>query len=148
MKARKRMWFLPLALLNFFILSTLAHADLYWESEVRTSGAPAGLEGLPPQARPELLDQLKPQTKIVKNYLTSNASRSDISLDPYYRLNPGILRGGIELDSAEQVAVVGQGQGRHAESDRLMDQVSGLGRPVEQAVVRVVMEVDKGFLHG
>ena len=81
MKTSKQVWRLPLALLIFLIVSTSAYADLYWESEVRTSGVPAGLEGLPPQARSELLEQFKPQTKTVKYYLTSNASRTDISND-------------------------------------------------------------------
>jgi len=81
MKTSKWMWRLPLALLIFLIVSTSAYADLYWESEVRTSGVPAGLEGLPPQARSELLEQFKPKTKAVKYYLTSNASRTNISND-------------------------------------------------------------------
>ena len=81
MKTSKWVWRLPLALLIFLIVSTSAYADLYWESEVRTSGVPAGLEGLPPQARSELLEQFKSQTKTVKYYLTSNASRTDISND-------------------------------------------------------------------
>ena len=81
MKTSKWMWRIPLALLIYLIVSTSAYADLYWESEVRTSGVPAGLEGLPPQARSELLDQFKPKTKTVKYYLTSNASRTDISND-------------------------------------------------------------------
>ena len=81
MKTRKWMWSIPLALLIFSIVSTSAHADLYWESEARTSGVPAGLEGLPPQARSELLEQFKPQTKTIKYYLTSNASRTDSSPD-------------------------------------------------------------------
>lgn len=81
MKIGKWMWRLPLALLIFLILAASAHADLYWESEVRTSGVPAALEALPPQARSELLDQFKPQTKTVKYYLTSDASRTDLSND-------------------------------------------------------------------
>jgi hypothetical protein len=81
MKTNKWMWLLPLALLIFLTASASAHADLYWESEVMTSGVPAGLEGLPPQARSELLEEFKPKTKTVKYYLTSNASRTDISND-------------------------------------------------------------------
>lgn len=75
------MWCIPLVLLIFLIVTVSAHADLYWESEVSTSGVPAGLEGLPPQERSEILDQFKSQTKTVKYYLTSNASRTDVSND-------------------------------------------------------------------
>lgn len=79
MKTSKWMWLIPLALLSFLVVSASAHADLYWESEVMTSGVPAGLEDLPPQARSELLEEFKPKTKTVKYYLTSNASRTDLS---------------------------------------------------------------------
>jgi hypothetical protein len=81
MKIRKWMWCIPLALPIFLIVTVSAHADLYWESEVSTSGVPAGLEGLPPQARSALVDQFKPETKTVKYYLTSHASRTDLSND-------------------------------------------------------------------
>ena len=75
------MWHLPLTLLIFLIVAASAHADLYWESKVSTSGVLAGLEGIPPQARSALVDQFKPQTKTVRYYLTSHASRTDLSND-------------------------------------------------------------------
>jgi hypothetical protein len=48
---------------------------------VRTSGVPAGLEGLPPQARSQLLEQFQPKTEAMKYYLTSDASRTDLNND-------------------------------------------------------------------
>jgi len=79
MKTRKWMWCLLSTLLIFFTVSTVAYAELYWESEVVTAGVPEGLAALPEQVRSQLLDQGKPETKTVKCYLTSNASRTDLS---------------------------------------------------------------------
>lgn len=79
MKTRKWMWCLLSTLLIFFTVSTVAYAELYWESEVATAGVPEGLAALPEQVRSQLLDQGKPETKTVKCYLTSNASRTDLS---------------------------------------------------------------------
>ncbi len=75
MKNRKWMWCLPLALLAFFAVSPVAYGDLYWESVVVTKGVPTGMpKNLPKQ----VLDQFN-KTETVKNYLTSNASRTDTS---------------------------------------------------------------------
>ena len=82
MKTRKWMWCLLSTLLIFFTVSTVAYAELYWESEVVTAGVPEGLAALPEQVRSQLLDQGKPETKTVKCYLTSNASRTDLSNGP------------------------------------------------------------------
>ena len=79
MKTRKWMWCLLSTLLIFFTVSTVAYAELYWESEVVTAGVPEGLAALPEQVRSQLLDQGKPETKTVKCYLTSNASHTDLS---------------------------------------------------------------------
>jgi hypothetical protein len=63
------------ALLLFFVVSEVAHGDLYWESEVVTKGVPAGLPNNLPK---HVLGQFN-KTDTVKSYLMSNASRTDTS---------------------------------------------------------------------
>ena len=72
----------------------------------------------------------------------------DIGLDADNRLDPLVPRRAVELERPEQVAVVGQGQGGHAETGGLGDELSGLAGPVQQAVIRVVVQVYEGFFHG
>src|SRR5207244_4102241 len=57
----------------------------------------------------------------------------------------------VELDGAEQVAVVGDGHGRHAEGLRFLDQGVNLVGPVEETILSMNVEVDElgrhaGFL--
>jgi hypothetical protein len=73
MKNRKWTGYFTLAFLALIIVSPLAYGDLFWESVVSTQGTPAGLPGNLPK---QMLDQFN-KTDTVKNYLTSNASRSD-----------------------------------------------------------------------
>jgi hypothetical protein len=49
----------------------------------------------------------------------------------------------IELDRAEQVAVIGHGHGRHLLLDRDLHQLVDLAGPVEQGVIRVAMQMDE-----
>ncbi len=78
MKNRKQMLYLPLLLAVFFIFSPTAYCDLYWESEVTSSGMPEGLpSNLPKQALEQMKAQFKPKTEIVKNYLSSNTFRTE-----------------------------------------------------------------------
>jgi hypothetical protein len=74
MKNRKWIGYFTLAFLALItIVSPPAYGDLFWESVVSTQGAPAGL---PDNIPKQLLEQFN-KTDTVKNYLTSNASRSD-----------------------------------------------------------------------
>ena len=73
MNNRKRIGYFTLAFLAFIIVPPVAYGDLFWESVVSTQGTPAGLpRNLPKQ----FLEQFS-KTDTVRNYLTSNASRSD-----------------------------------------------------------------------
>ncbi|MCP4350731.1 MAG: DUF4412 domain-containing protein [Desulfobacterales bacterium] len=70
----KRMWYLPLLFAVFFIFSPAAYCDLYWESEVTSGGMPSNL---PKQLQEQMKAQFKTKTEIVKNYLASDAFRSE-----------------------------------------------------------------------
>jgi hypothetical protein len=59
--AHKR-WSLLVVMSAFLFGASVAHADLYWESEQVTKGAPGQADG----------------TKVVKNYYTSHASRIEM----------------------------------------------------------------------
>ena len=59
------------------------------------------------------------------------------------RLDPGFLGFEVELDRAEQVAVVGHRDRRHLERAGLADEAVDLIRPVEEAVLGVDVKVDE-----
>ncbi len=65
----------------------------------------------------------------------------DVGLDADDRLDPRALRLLPELVGAEDVAVVGRREGRHAHPGRLGEEVADAGRPVEHGVLRVHVEV-------
>ena len=67
----------------------------------------------------------------------------DIDLAPDDGLHLCLLRRLIKLDRPEEVAVVGQGDGRHPELRRLADELIHPDRPVQQRVLAVDMEMDE-----
>ncbi len=67
----------------------------------------------------------------------------DVGLDPDDRLDAGALGLLPELVGPEDVAVVGGGQGRHAELGGALEQVADPGRAVEHRVLGVHVEVDE-----
>ena len=75
-------------------------------------------------------------------------ARRHVELGAEDRLDPRFLGGEVEIDPAEKVAVVGERDGRELEVLGLLDQLLELGGAVEQAVLRVHVEVDEfGVLH-
>ncbi len=71
------------------------------------------------------------------------AARRDVELAAEDRLDPGLLRGEIEVDRAEEVAVIGQGDRGELELLGLVDQLLELGGAVEQAVLGMHVQVDE-----
>ena len=71
----------------------------------------------------------------------------EVDLAAEDRLHPGLLAGLVELDGAEQVAVVGHRHRRHPELLRLGGDLLGAGHPVEERVFGVQVEVDEGVGH-
>ncbi len=65
----------------------------------------------------------------------------DIGLAAEDQLDVVRLRLGVEVDRPEHVAVVGDRDGVHPELADLREQVFDADRPVEQAVLRVKMEM-------
>ncbi len=59
------------------------------------------------------------------------------------RLDPGLLRLLVELDGAEEVAMVGHGDRRHAELARLAHDLRDAVGPVQHGVLRVQVEMDE-----
>jgi hypothetical protein len=62
-------------------------------------------------------------------------------------LDPVPLAGQVEVDRAEQLAVVGHGQGRHAHAGGLGEQVVDPGGAVEHRVLGVHVEVREAARH-
>ena len=75
------------------------------------------------------------------------ASRRYVSFDPENWLNAQRLARLVEVDCAVNVAVVGEGDGRHAEFSGPGSHVVEPAQAVEQAVLGMVMEMDK-LIHG
>src|SRR5205814_9431847 len=64
----------------------------------------------------------------------------DVELASQDRLDAGLLPGEIEVDAAEQVAVIGQRDRGELEVFGFFDELLELGGPVEQAVFGVDVE--------
>src|SRR5882724_6044636 len=76
------------------------------------------------------------------------AARRDVELAAHDRLHAGLLRREIEIDRAEEIAVVGQRDRREAQLLRLLDELFELGGAVEQTVLGVDVQVDEvAMLH-
>ena len=79
--------------------------------------------------------------------LVLQAAGGEVDLAAEDRLHPRLLAGLVELDRAEQVAVVGHRHRRHPELLRLGRDLLGPGHPVEERVFGVQVEVDEGVGH-
>ncbi len=71
------------------------------------------------------------------------SSRRHVELAADDRLDAGLLGGQVEVDRAEEIAVIGQGDGREVQVLGLLHQLLELGGPVEQAVLGVHVQVDE-----
>jgi hypothetical protein len=79
----------------------------------------------------------------VGGFLVEARARRDVGLATDDRLKPLLLRGLVELDGAVHVAMIGHRHRRHFARVRLVDHVRNAARPVEQAVLRVQMQMNK-----
>ena len=70
-------------------------------------------------------------------------ARRHVELAAEDRLDPFLLAGQVEVDGAEQVAVVGQRERREPELPRARDQLVELRGAVEQAVLGMDVQVDE-----
>ena len=78
----------------------------------------------------------------------ATASGRHVELAPEDRLDAGLLGCEVEIDRAEEVAMVGERDRREPELLRLRDELLELGRTVEQAVLGVDVQVDEvAMLH-
>src|SRR5262249_7145696 len=71
------------------------------------------------------------------------AARRDVELAADDRLDAGLHRRVVEIDRAEEIAVIGQRDRRELELLGLGDELLELGGAVEQAVLGMHMEVDE-----
>jgi hypothetical protein len=78
----------------------------------------------------------------LRRALLASAGR-DVELAADDRLDPRLLRGEVEVDATEEVAVVGERDRRKAKLARAVDQLLELRGAVEEAVLRVNVEVDE-----
>ena len=70
---------------------------------------------------------------------------SDIDFAAQDRLQPSLDRRFVELHGPKNVPVVGDGDGGHLELRRAIHQSTDFTGPIEQAVIRVEMKMDKVF---
>jgi len=76
------------------------------------------------------------------------APRGDIGLAAENRLDAFVFGDSLELDRSEEVAVIGQGHGRHLVVDGGLDQGVQADGAVQDAVFRVVVKMDEAGGHG
>jgi hypothetical protein len=72
-----------------------------------------------------------------------SASRRDVELRAEDGLHAGLHAGRVEIDAAEEVAVVGQGERGEAQLLRALDELLEARGAVEQAVLRVDVQVNE-----
>src|SRR3989441_12722618 len=70
-------------------------------------------------------------------------ARGHVELAAQDRLDAGLLGGQVEVDGAEEVAVIGERQRRELELLRALDELLELRRAVEQAVLGMDGQVDE-----
>jgi len=71
------------------------------------------------------------------------AARRHVELAPEDGLDPALLRGQVEVDGAEEVAVIGERDGGKLERLGLGHELVELSRSIEQAVLRMNVEMDE-----
>jgi hypothetical protein len=77
------------------------------------------------------------------------AGRGDVGLDAHDRLHAGLLPGRVEVERPEHHAVVGHGERRHPELGGPVEHVADAGRPVEERILRMRVQVDEALAgHG
>ncbi len=72
----------------------------------------------------------------------------DVHLAADHRMDALLLGVVVELDRAEQIAVIGHGHGGHLLLDREVHQLGDFAGSVEQRVIGVAMQMDKRRGHG
>ena len=76
-------------------------------------------------------------------FLVEAAGRGDIGLDAHDRVDAHILGRFVELQGPVQIAVVGQGQGVHAQLFGPLQQAGDFSGAVEKAVVAMAVQMGK-----
>ena len=72
----------------------------------------------------------------------------DIDLTPYDRPNPRLQCGTVELEGTKNITVIGHRHRRHSHFGHLFGELRDSDGRVEQGVVRVQVEMDKGRRFG
>ena len=80
--------------------------------------------------------------------LIEPAARGDVRLDADDGIDAARLTLFVEFDRAVEIAMVRQRKRGHLESRGARDKLGDLREPVEERVVAVGVEVDKGARHG
>ena len=75
--------------------------------------------------------------------LLGHAPGADVRLDADDRLDPGLLRRGVERDDPVHAAVIGERHGRHALAGHALGHLADAAQPVQQAELGVHVEVDE-----
>ena len=82
-----------------------------------------------------------------RGFLFEPVSRGHVNLTTHDRLHPRFRGCLIKLDGPVQVAVIRQGEGRLVELFGPVHQLRNPAGPVQQGVLRMAVEMDKGFGH-
>ena len=84
----------------------------------------------------------------MESLLTRMPLLRDVDFAADHRVDALLLGVVVELDRAEQVAVIGHGDGGHFLLGRQVHQLRDLAGSVEQRVIGVAMQMNKGRGHG
>ncbi len=94
-----------------------------------------------------MVDRIEARVVLLAALLLEARSRRDVDLAAEDRLHTRIARLLVELDGAEQIAVVGHRDRRHAERLRAREERLVLDRAVEQRELGVQVQVGEGSRH-
>ncbi len=89
----------------------------------------------------------KPDSSFSRPFFVEARARRDVHLAAEDRLHARVARLLVELDGAEEIAVVGHRDRRHAQGLGAREERLVLDRAVEQRELRVEMQVGEGSRH-
>ncbi len=94
-----------------------------------------------------MVDRVEARFVLLAALLLEARARGDVDLAAEDRLHAGVARLLVELDGAEEIAVIGHRDRRHAERLGAREERLVLDRTVEERELGVEMQVGEGSRH-